>query len=329
MSPEQARVPARGLPLGARFGPVAVAGRPTSATSLEGALIELQRLAGNQAVSRQVAPTPTATETPDTLSPYAEMWDSQVMERLALAKEDVAKPQPADKKSVDYRQYALLYVYRALAFVLKAFDVTPRDHPTWIKLQILGRSLDGIKGVLSDRLKHGGDTVGDDLRSWRENAVLLGPELRFSPAAAGSSKTTPADSAQMAERWHEGVVLPLGRAIVRAERDVTAAISEASLALEVIHKWREAAPTGDLSRLQLISLERGLYYSLERLREQAWGKGQADLVGNLDTTIKEAAVIGPLLATTPAKKVEPPPPTPPTAPATPSKTINDTELEKP
>lgn len=148
----------------------------------------------------------------------------------------------------------------------------------------------------------------------------------------------------MAERWNDGVVFPLGRSIVRAERDPSAAISEASAALEVIHKWREAAPTGDASRLQLISLERGLYYTLERLEERAWTSGRADLVRDVATTYQEAAVIGPLLASSPPALTDQPasgagagpaagsgsPATqPPVGAQQPRKPTNDTDLEKP
>lgn len=137
MSPDQARVRARGFPLGARLLPSSVA-----------------------------PPAPT-TEAPDTkgTAAFAELWTNQVMEHLADAKEDLAKPPPADARSLDYRKFAHVEIFGALKFVVQAFKATPRDHPNWIKLRIMGRSLDGILGVLGDRLKlKGGDTPLDDLR---------------------------------------------------------------------------------------------------------------------------------------------------------------------
>jgi hypothetical protein len=267
-------------------------------------------------------------------------------------------------------------LFHAFEFVLEVFAATPRSHSNWIKLQILGRSLEGMLRVLDDRLKldtGGPDSLLDDLRSWRLNAVQLGPELRYPPQAGGDA-TTPAGSASpapvaagdqtraagsgrdadgspggpaatasdltstLAERWNAGVVLPLGRALVRAERDPASAVSEASLAAEVIHMWREAAPQGSADRLRLISLERAVYYSLERLQERAWGSGKADLVRDVTTTSTEAEVIGALLAAAAAEKVEAPADIAATgvdtasaakSPAHAQTPFNDTDLERP
>jgi len=94
-----------------------------------------------------------------------------------------------------------------------------------------------------------------------------------------------------AERWKDGVVLPLGRAIIRLEHDVEAAANELSFAYEVVRLWRAAAPPGD-QRLRLAVLEREVSYAWQRVKERQHGSAWVDMRQNLATTETEAELIG-------------------------------------
>ena len=283
-----------------------------STESLEQAVIGLQRLAGNQAVTAELASVQreeAAGGTPD-FALYAEMWPRFVEERLKTAKGFLKDDEPM----------ALSWLQDAFRFVLQIFNDIPRNDPAWIKVRIFGRGLDGVTQVLGDRLKVGKNRDKDmtnDIRQWRMQADELGPSLTHGPNGTAAS----------IDKWKEGVVFPLGRTILKSERDVTSAVSEASLALEVIRLWRDGTPKDDPNRLQLANLERAVFYSLERLREQAFGKGEADVGADLDTVIAEAKVIGPQIGN--IKLPEPEKAAPAAAPAPKKPFTNDTELMKP
>ena len=89
--------------------------------------------------------------------------------------------------------------------------------------------------------------------------------------------------------------------------------------------WREATPRDDPNWLQLISLERGVYTSFQRLREQAPRGAKADVGKDLDNAIEELKVIGQQIASIKPAAPEAPAPTPP--PKKPF--VNDTELMRP
>jgi hypothetical protein len=292
-------------------------GAPIRAPTLVDAVIELQRTAGNLAVAGELAmqrdeaaaPKATMLEGAEYVKALAELWDNSVMQRLVEAKDKLT----SDPKT------AYIVLSHALEFVERAMDAVPRDHLTWIKLRILGRSIDGIKAVLADRMKlRGGATnVVDDLRSWYREASDLGPSLKAAPGG----RTVGAD--EKTSLWNEGVVFPIGRAILKAADDPRTAMSELSDSLEILHMWREAAPRG-VDKLRLIDLERGALYSLKRLEQRVGGPGEVDLAADLTTTLEEAAVIGQVLATTPPKPAPPPSATPSNKPF-----VNDTELMRP
>lgn len=282
------------------------------AESLEQAVIGLQRFAGNQAVTAELASVQReeAAGGPPDFALYAEMWPRFVEQRLVTAKGYLANDQPL----------AMSWLQDAFRFVLQIFNDIPGRDPAWLKVRIFGRGLDGVIQVLGDRLKVGKNRdkdMSNDIRQWRMQADELGPSLTHGPNGAAAN----------VDKWKEGVVFPLGRTILKSERDVTGAVSEASLALEVIRLWRDGTPKDDPNRLQLANLERAVFYSLERLREQAFGKGEVDVGADLDTVIAEAKVIGPQIGN--IKLPEPEKTAPAAAPAPKKPFANDTELMKP
>jgi len=305
-------------------------GVPRSAHPLTAAIADLQREAGNRAVSaelakgstarietlagsvqRDVAAAPAAPSSIDDVKVLAGMWDSSVMARLAEAKEKLDK----DPK------VAYIILSHALAFVERAMDAVAPGDPTVTKLRIIGRSIDGIKSVLSDRMKGGGGAtnVTDDLRSWYRESSDLGPELTVGPGGR-----TDLSKDKLVDLWNQGVVFPIGRTILKSGADKTDEASAELLdALEVLHMWRDGAPRGDV-KLRLIALERAALFSYERLKQTAKGASEVDLAADLAVALQDAAVVGSLLAAAPQKQPPQPPPTPSNKPF-----VNDTELMKP
>ena len=280
-------------------------------TGLVESLLDLQRLAGNSAVTTALAAVQreeaTAVDSP--FAHYAEQWPSLVTDRLVEATNDLAT----------HPQIALLKLHRALAFVVEVFDAIPADHPVKVKVRIFGRGLAGSVEVLDDRLgftKDPDKERTDDLRTWRYQANELGPQLKAGPNGQPANL----------ENWNQGVVYPLGRAILKSGQEPAVAVSEASLALEVVRMWRDGTPRTDPNRLKLVNLERGVSITLDRLREAAYGAGEVDVAKNLETAVAESNVVGPQIAT-----IQPPPPavSTPSAAGPQAPFVNDTELMRP
>jgi hypothetical protein len=245
------------------------------------------------------------------LKVLAELWDNSVIQRLADAKGRIAKDP----------ETAYIILSHALEFLERALDAVDPSHPTWLKLRIVGRSIDGIKSVIADRLKGGGGAtdVKDDLRSWYREAMEIGPGLTVGPRGQKNLGTD-----KLVELWNEGVVFPIGRTILKAAGDKTdEAGTELIDALEILLKWREAAPRGDV-RWRLIALERALLFSYKRLDQKVRGASEVDVTFDLDTALQDATVLGSLLASAPPKPAPPPPAAPSTKPF-----VNDTELMRP
>lgn len=291
-----------------------LASAPSRATSpqrasLNGALLWLQGAAGNRAVRDELAAiqrddAPATSQFKD----FAADWPGRVTDNLTEARKNV----PSDGLIAESR------LGSAYMYVLTVFNATPQSDPVWVKLRIFGRGVAGVYDLVRDRNTNGKNTskdIADDLRSWRLQAVELGPSLKRGADGGPASL----------DKWNDGIVFPLGRAILQTGQDDDRAVSEASTALEIIHMWREATPRDDPNRLQLISLERGVYTSFQRLREQAPRGEKADVGKDLDNAIEESKVIGQQIAS-----IKPPPPeaSEPTPP--PKKPfVNDTELMRP
>ena len=127
------------------------------------------------------------------------------------------------------------------------------------------------------------------------------------PAPAGASAQEPQAAPAVVsatEAWTNGVVLPLGRAIVRTERDPNGAASAASEAYQVVGLWRQAAPPGD-ERLRLIALERGVEASFDLLVERSQGAGAVDVHALLARLAPEAEAVGKRLGWTGIPSAQP------------------------
>jgi hypothetical protein len=268
------------------------------------AVMELQRTAGNMAVATELgsiqrddAGAP-ATEEKDTPKAVSEIWGELVIDQLAEAKDYLVKDS----------QRAWQALSHVVQFIVDAMEVVPRNHPTWIKLRILGIEVDGIRNVLADRLKDtNAANVTDDLRFSYRQAVDIGPELNQPDAV---------------ESWNEAAVYPIGRAILKVEADKDLAVIEAAAALEVVNARRVRLRKDHPAKLRLIMIERTLKYAVERLQQQARGQGEVDIARDLDAAIEEAGVFTTVLANTPPK------PAPPPAAAK-NPFVNDTELMRP
>ena len=310
-APRSVPVPSRNLVH--HPGPPAAERAAERRTGFVESLLDLQRLAGNRAVSGALVAVQreeaAAVDSP--FRAYAELWPTAagVTERLLKATNDLAT----------HPLHASIELNRAYAFVLKVFNEIPENDPVQIKVKIFGRGLGRAVDVLNDRLgntKELDKRRADDLRTWRYEANELGPQLKAGP------RGQPANL----ENWNEGVVYPLGRAILKSGQDPAAAVSEASLALQVVHMWRGGTPKTDPNLLKLVSLERGVLMSLDRLREAAYGAGEVDVAEIIETAIVESEVVGPQIAS-----IQPPPPAVSTPSAAGPKPpfVNDTELMRP
>jgi len=286
-----------------------LASHATRPSTLNGALFDLQRTAGNRAVAAELALVQREDAPADNqFKVFADGWQKFVTDDLIEAHDRLADSPLVAESDLGSAYY----------WVLKTYNATPEADPMWVKLRIFGRGVAGAYDLIRDRATKGEGTskdVATDLRSWRLQAVELGPSLKTGADGQPASM----------DKWNDGVVFPLGRAIIRAGQDDQQAVHEASVALEIIHMWRQAMAKDDPKKLELISLERGVYTTFQRLRDQAEGAGTADLAGDIARTIEESKVIGPQIA-----NIKPPAPAAPTAAPPPKKPfVNDTELMKP
>jgi len=275
---------------------------------LASAVLDLQRAAGNRAVAEELASIQrdeTAAETQ--IKIFAEQWPAAVTDNLVDAHARL-------KESPVVAQISLGIAQK---FVQRVWGVTLDTDPVAVKLRIFGRGVAGAYDLIDDRSTKGKDVakdVGNDLRTWRLEAAELGPSLKTGADGKPAS----------IDKWNDGVVFPLGRAILKTGQDDDQAVREASLALEILHMWKEATAKDDPGRLKLISLERAVYTTFQRMRDQAEGSGTSDLAGDIARAVEESKVIGPQIAL-----IKPPPETPAAAPPSKKPFVNDTELMRP
>jgi hypothetical protein len=292
----------------------------TSTGPIAGAVLDLQRSAGNAAVTEVLAPNqgqrggvtqtigrgaPAPTSAPPGRAPavgpatpapltnqFAGIWVDLVVRPLGRARERV-EPETRDLPA------ALQEIDTALRGVTSVKNATPKEDPNYPRIEILERSVSGLRDLVQEASGKGKseDALKRDMIVWRTEAVAFGGKLEWadpSPAAAGDDKGqggAGSHAGSPAALWKELVVDNLWEGQKKYDESPAFAYTYYGDALLRTYWFLERLPEGNPKRLELYRLQAGLSTTADLIRSRT-DHADLPLVDRTMDAFETAAFLG-------------------------------------
>jgi hypothetical protein len=216
-------------------------------SSVESAVLDLQRTAGNAAVGQAIAPKPKNSMALQ----LGAVWNDQVTLPLAKASERLSREQP----DLDGAAPLLDEGLRGIRLVKAA---TPADDQNFTRIEILERRVEAVRSLVAEQ-RGNQVPVEKEMIRLRAEAADVGTELKYAPKLDGSEAPHPADKAALAEFWQAGVIKHMWQGQQEAQDSPVVARISLRLAATNILRLRNGIPDGEpATRLKLVKLYDGL-----------------------------------------------------------------------